>query len=198
MNTGRTILMVGVAVAMILAVIIGLRLTTPHSTATAPPPRSQPAPAPDPVAGPGAPDQPFLNIEGTQLSGSDPRGRRLWDLKATTLQVDRTKNIVTMIDVSGQLFEDEKPALAFKAPRATFFAATKDVELTGGVIGRTPDGRTLRAPRVRWDARKGVVVASGGVTVTQPGMIIRADSLTSDAAMRRPTFRGNISVQVTQ
>ena len=182
--------------AVILAVVAGLRRTTPPSTATAPPPQAQPAPAPAPA--PAEPDQPFLNIEGTQLSGSDARGRRLWDLKATSLQVDRTKNIVTMINVSGQLFENQKPALAFKAPTATFFAASRDVQLSGGVFGRTPDGRTLRAPVVRWDHRNAIFVASGGVTVTQPGMIIRADRLTSDAAMRRPKFTGNISVQVTQ
>lgn len=189
--------MIGVAAAVIVAAVVGLRRTTPSSTAPAPAPQAQPTPAPPPPA-PAEPDQPFLNIEGTQLSGSDPKGRRLWDLKATTLQVDRTKNIVTMINVSGQLFQNEKPALAFRAPKATFFAASKDVELSGGVFGRTPDGRTLQAPLVRWDARKAMFVASGGVTVTQPGMIIRADRLTSDAAMRRPTFSGNIRVQVTQ
>lgn len=181
---------------VIIAAAVGLRRTAPSSTATAPVPPAH-APAPAAPESPG-PDQPFLKIEGTQLAGSDPKGRRLWDLKATTLQIDRTKNIVTMTDVSGQLYEKEKTALTFAAPRAKFFAASKDVELTGGVSGRTPDGRTLRAPVVRWDGRKGIFVASGGVTVTQPGMIIRADRLTSDAAMRRPTFSGNISVQVTQ
>ena len=193
MHRKRVILSAAAMVAVILAAVVGLRRTTPPSTATAPP-QAQPAPGPAPAA----PDQPFLNIEGTQLSGADAQGRRLWDLKATSLQVDRTKNIVTMNDVSGQLFENERPALAFRAPKATFFAASRDVQLSGGVFGRTPDGRTLRAPVVRWDHRNAVFIASGGVIVTQRGMSIRADRLTSDAAMRRPRFSGNISVQVTQ
>lgn len=187
----RVILVVGAAVAVIIAVAVGLRRTPTPATAPAPQAQSAPAPAPEP-------DTPFLKIEGTQLSGSDTTGRRQWDLKAKTLQVDRAKNVVTLIDVTGQLFRNDAPALAFKAPTATFFAASKDVELSGGVIGQTPDGRTLRARVVRWDGRRAVFVASGGVTVTQPGMIIRADRLTSDAAMQRPTFDGNISVQVTQ
>lgn len=194
MHRKRVILSAAAMVAVILAAVVGLRRTTPPSTATAPSPQAQPAPGPAPAE----PDQPFLNVEGTQLSGADAQGRRLWDLKATSLQVDRTKNIVTMNDVSGQLFENERPALAFRAPKATFFAASRDVQLSGGVFGRTPDGRTLRAPVVRWDHRNAVFIASGGVIVTQRGMSIRADRLTSDAAMRHPRFSGNISVQVTQ
>lgn len=181
------------ATAVLIALAVGLRRQPPPPYSPAPVPQAAPAP-PSPSGG----DQPFLNIEGTRLSGSDVKGRRQWDLKAKTLQVDRGRNVVTLIDVTGQLFQNERPALVFKAPKATFFAASKDVELTGGVVGQTPDGRTLRAPVVRWDAKRAVFVASGGVTVTQPGMIIRADRLTSDAAMQRPTFDGNISVQVTQ
>lgn len=177
------------AAAVIVAVAVGLRQETPPPVSP-PPPQAEPAPP--------EPDPPFLNIEGTRLSGADTQGRRQWNLKAKTLQVDRTKNVVTLVDVTGQLFSGQRPALAFQAPKATFFAASKDVELSGGVFGRTPDGRTLRASVVRWNGREEIFVASGGVTVAQPGMTIRADRLTSDAAMQHPTFSGNISVQVTQ
>lgn len=193
MRRGLIILIAGAAVAVLIALAVGLRRPPPSPQASAPVPQAAPVPP-----SPSAADPPFLNIEGTRLAGSDAKGRRLWDLKAKTLQVDRSRNVVTLIDVTGQLFQNERPALVFKAPKATFFAASKDVELTGGVVGQTPDGRTLRAPVVRWDGRRELFVASGGVTVTQPGMIIRADRLTSDAAMQRPTFDGNISVQVTQ
>lgn len=190
---GRTILIAGAAVTVLIALAAGLRRPSPPPQASAPVPQAQPA---SPSASDA--DPPFLSIEGTRLSGADAKGRRQWNLKAKTLQVDRAKNVVTLIEVTGQLFKDERPALLFKAPKATFFVTSKDVELAGGVLGQTPDGRTLRAPVVRWDGRREVFVASGGVTVTQPGMIIRADRLTSDAAMQRPTFDGNISVQVTQ
>ena len=177
---------------VIIAAALALRRTPSPPPASTPPPQAEPAP---PQTGA---DPSFLNIEGTRLAGADASGKRQWDLRAKTLQVDRSKNVVTLVDVTGRLFRNEATALEFAAPKATFFAASRDVELTGGVVGRTPDGRTLRAPVVRWDGRRALLIASGGVTVTQPGMIIRADQLTTDAAMHRPTFTGNISVQVTQ
>lgn len=176
------------------AVIIGAGVWWWRAPVPVPSPASRPAPAaPRP-----RPDVPFLNIEETALSGVDAGGRRLWDVRATTLQVDRARNVVTLTDVAGQFYQAGTPSLVFTAPRGVYSVQTKQVELSGGVVGTTPDGRTLRAPTVRWDGRQQQFTASGGVTVSQQGMTIRADRLSSDAALRHPTFTGNITVKVTE
>ncbi len=163
-------------------------------------PRPSSAPlkgAPQPPASP-AVESPFLTVEGSQLAGVDDAGRKQWELRARTLQIDKQKDTVTLTEVSGQLYQAGASALLFAAPRAVFFVGSRDVELSGGVVGRTPEGRMLTAPRVRWDARRQQFTASGGVTVTQPGMVIRADTVTSDAVLQQTTFTGNIKVTVTQ
>lgn len=182
----------------LIAVAIGVRWwmsspapTTPASSPVQPAVPTAPAPAPP------APS-PFLRIEGTNLAGVDEAGRRLWEIQAKTLQVDRTKDTITLAEVTGQLYQAGTPQLQFAAPRGVFTVKSKDVELSGGVIGRTPDGRTLRAATVRWSGQIKMLSASGGVTVTQPGMTIRADSLTTDAGMKQITFAGNISVKATE
>lgn len=188
----RWMLAAGAAVALFV-VAVGVRwwLTPPPAPAPAPP-AARPAPSP-PQA-----EIPFLNIKGTQLSGADPEGRRQWDLRAKTLQLDRAKNLVVLTEVSGQLYQAGAPRLVFAAPQAVFFIATKDVELRGGVVARTPDGRTLRAAEMRWDGRRQLLIATGGVTVTQAKMTIHADRLTSDAGLAHPTFSGNITVKVNE
>lgn len=159
------------------------------------PPSAQPPAAP-PKAEP--PDAPFLQIEGTTLAGTDPQGRRVWDLRAKTLEVDRSKQKIMMTGVTGQFYSDGKPQLAFTAPVAVFDVTSKDVELSGGVLAKAPDGRTLRAARVRYGAAQRILAASGDVVLTQPGMSIRADELRTDAGLLEPKFSGNIIVHVSE
>ncbi len=168
---------------------------------TRPPSSVRPPEAPPPVSRPPTPESPeapFLHIEGTRLSSADPQGRKLLDLTARTLEVDRTRQRIALTTVSGALYAAGKPQLAFTAPRGVFAVASKAVELTGGVVARTPDGRTLRAARIRLDAGRRTLAASGGVTLTQPGMTIRADGLTTDAALEHTTFSGHIIMQVSE
>lgn len=165
----------------------------------APPPAAAPAPPPAP-----APAVPFLHIEGTTLAGVDQAGRRLWEMQAKSLQVDRQRDRISLLEVTGQLYESGQPRLQFAASRAVFVTASQDVELTGGVVGRTPDGRTLRAGSVRYSGQTKTLAASGGVTLTQParpgvtGMVIQADSLTTDAGLTQTTFAGNVKVKVSE
>lgn len=169
------------------------------------PPASPPAATPAPSApAPATPATPFLHIEGTNLAGVDEAGRRLWEMQARSLQVDRQRNRISLLEVTGQLFQSGKPQLQFAAPRAVFVTESKDVELAGGVIGRTPDGRILRAATVLYNGQTKVLTASGGVTLSQPvrpgvtGMVIQADRLVTDAGLAQTTFSGNVTVKVSE
>ncbi len=164
----------------------------------APPPAAAP-PKPAPVPGPTATaDLPFLRVEGSQLVGVDEAGKKQWELRAKTLRVDNEKNIVTLTELTGQLYQAGVPKFTFVAARGVLSIQSHDVEFSGGVAGRTAEGLTLQAPRIRWDAAHRQLVASGGVTLTQPGMVIHADQVTADATLHQTTFTGKIKVTVTQ
>lgn len=187
-----------IAGALLVGGLIGARWwggTTPPA-----PPAAQrsPAPQPAPPPAPAQPETPFLQIEGTKLSGTDAQGRRLWDIHAKTLEVDRSRQRIVMTSVTGQFYRAGKPEVVFSAPSAAFSAESKDVELSGGVVGRTADGRTLRAGGLRYQAATRTVIATGGVVLTQKGMSIRADALTADPGLNQTKFSGNIVVQVTE
>ncbi|MDQ7842478.1 MAG: LPS export ABC transporter periplasmic protein LptC [Armatimonadota bacterium] len=191
-----------VAAALVLGALIGARWMAGRVPAppAAPPAPSPTAPAPAPSAGPapGGPESPFLRIEGTTLSGTDPRGNLVWEIRATTLEVDRARERIVMTSVTGQFYQAHRPRLAFAAPTAVFHTRRRDVELTGGVTARTSDGRTLRAARIRYLPADRVIVASGDVVLTQPGVWIRADEVRTDPALNRQRFSGQIVVRATE
>lgn len=200
MTRSRVAAFISLAAVLAAGVLIGLwwdgRQPAPPAAEPAPPPAAQPA-SPAPGAG-GAQESPFLQIEGTNLSGADQQGRRVWDLKARTLEVDRSRRRLIMTAVTGQFYAEGKPQLAFRAPSAVLDVVTRDVELTGGVTVRAADGRTLRASRLRYAAGPGTLTASGDVRLDQPGVSIRADELRTDAALSQPRFSGNVVVRVTE
>ncbi len=165
---------------------------------TVPTPAPQPASVSVAPATQAAPEAaiPFVEVEGSHLAGVDPSGKKLWELRAKTVQIDRDKDTVTFTDVGGQLYQNGVPQFTFVAPRGVLFIASRDVELTGGVSGRA-NGRTLRAAQVRWDAAHQHLIATGGITLIDPRMVVSADKVVTDPALRQTTFTGNIRVRVT-
>lgn len=186
----------GVALLLLVVAAIGLRWwsisPTPPQPASAPP---LPTPTSRPTSGA---EFPFLKIEQSRLAGSDRTGRKQWELQAKTLQVDKEKNTVTLTEIKGQLYQAGAPRFAFTAPRGVLFIGTRDVELSGGISGQTTEGWTLQASQFRWDAAHQQFIASGGVTLTQPGMTIHAEKVVSDAMLHQTTFTGKIKVTVTR
>ncbi|MDR7454047.1 MAG: hypothetical protein QN137_06170, partial [Armatimonadota bacterium] len=58
--------------------------------------------------------------------------------------------------------------------------------------------RTLEADRVRWIPARRELEATGGVVLTQPGVVARADRLVADTALERTRLSGNVRVTTTE
>lgn len=198
----RALFVAALAAAAVLGVFVGSSWrgrTTPSRPAVPAAPSSPPrGPSPDAPSGSPPPPAPFLAIEGTALSAADPSGRRLWDLRAAQLSVDNAKQRVVLSRVTGQFYGGGAVRVTFSAPRAVFHVGSRDVEMSGGVLGRTTDGRVLRAAEVRWSAGQRTIQATGSVVLTQRGVAIHADRVVADIALDQARFLGNVLVQVTE
>jgi hypothetical protein len=100
--------------------------------------------------------------------------------------------------VTGQFYSRGAVQLTFTAPNAVFHIRSRDVELSGGVVGRAAGGRVLRAVRVRWSGAERAIEAAGGVVLTQRGVTIHSDRLLADAALDQAKFLGNVIVRVAE
>lgn len=112
--------------------------------------------------------------------------------------MDNARQRVVLRGVSGRFYRGAGVGITFSAPAAVFHVVSRDVEMSGGVMGRAADGRMLRASRIRWNAGTRQIQATGTVTLTQRGVAIHADRLAADAGLDQVRFSGNVLVRVTE
>lgn len=195
-GSGRWIA-IGLGIAVIPLVIWAL-LSAPE------PAPGRPGSAPGPVASPTVRPSPSprparlppIEVEGTAISTVDAAGRRQWDIRAESVAVDGASSTATLTAVEGTYFQAGEPAIAFAAPRGTFYVASRNVTLSGRVRARATSGQTLEADLVRWFPKTQQIEASGSVTLRQSGMIVHGDHLVADMSLQRTRMTGNIRVTV--
>ncbi len=156
------------------------------------------APAVRPSPGPQSGQIPAVEVERTTMSTVDAQGRRQWEIHADAVVVDGAANTATLTGVRGTYFQRGEAAISFSAPRGTFNVATRAVALAGGVKARAVSGRTVQADVVEWFPKTQQITATGAVVLRQKGLIVRADRLTADVALRRASLQGNIRVTVEE
>ncbi len=141
------------------------------------------------------PSQPFVEIQGTRLSGVDDAGRRQWELQAQSLQLDKDRNMAALVGVTGWLYHNGTQQIHLVASRATYASKANTVELSGGVVGTALDGRRFEADTMRWTAGARLD-ASGRIVLIQPGLTIRAERMRADASLEHVTFEGHVAITV--
>ncbi|MDR7522294.1 MAG: LPS export ABC transporter periplasmic protein LptC [Armatimonadota bacterium] len=141
---------------------------------------------------------PPVQVERSAISTVDPQGRRQWDIRAATISVDGAAGTAQLTAVEGTFFQAGAMAVTFTAPRGTFYIATRNVTLAGGVFARSATGRTLEAEVVHWYPKIRQIEATGSVVLRQQGIVVRADRLTADVALQRTKLDGNIRVEVAE
>jgi len=139
-----------------------------------------------------------VQVEHTAISTIDEGGRRQWDIRAEMVNVDGAGGTAALTTVEGTYFQAGEPLVAFDAPRGTFYIASRNVTLTGGVHARTTTGKTLDADDVKWFPKTKQIEATGAVVLRQKGLTVWADRLVADVALERYKLSGNVRVQASE
>ena len=120
--------------------------------------------------------EPTVEISSPALTRFDEAGRRLWELGAHSITLERQAERTEAEDVRLAFFRDEQVTLELTAPRLLLFNQSGDLELEGGVLARGEEGLQFRTERMRWDAEAGLLsgeleveVEKGGNRLKEPG-----------------------------
>jgi LPS export ABC transporter protein LptC len=131
MPRARVLLIFLFLAALAGGLLLGLRPAPP-------PPRSQ---------------EPTVDIVVPTLTKFDEAGRRLWELRAASLTLDRQAEQASAMDVQLDFFRDEQVTLEVVAARLLLSNKSGDFELEGGITAQGEQGLKFRTERMHWDAR---------------------------------------------
>jgi LPS export ABC transporter protein LptC len=204
----RSILYWGIPAALVATLVwtflphggVAPRVTAPPVPAASRPPAPAVDPSPPAVAStpgpssaepePGTP--PFAEIRQGDLEGADDTGRPRWRIVADVVTVVHDKNLVLLRNVRATLFERDGGTTVVTGARGRLDTATHEVELDGGVHGKSSTGRELFADQLRWLPKQGKVTGTGHIRLIQESVVMYADGMTSDTILGQTQFFGHV------
>jgi lipopolysaccharide export system protein LptC len=116
--------------------------------------------------------------DGTQMTAS-----------AKSASFNEVTQVATVLDFSGELYENDKLTATVSAPRATVDTAKRTVIAYGGVVLKSVERQTVvNASWIRWNANTHKIVGDGGVTVKSTNGTAEAAAFTADTSLKTYTL----------
>lgn len=137
----------------------------------------------------------LLEVQAARLVGTDAQGRVRWELRASSVAVDRRQR-VTAQRPAGYLTAEDGTRVRVEAERAVYARGESRVELVGRARVVAAQDRWAVAERMAYEPAKGLLVATGGVTLRADGWTVTAPRLVSEPALRRARLEGGVRVSL--
>jgi len=146
----------------------------------------------DPSPPPVPPDLTLRQIHMMETRG----GSRLWELWADRAEVREREGISVLTRVQRPVevvLYSSQGILRCTATRATIDLTTKDVQMDGGVVGRSEDGAELRTEMLRWVAATRRIQTDQPVTVSRGRWQSRGRGLEAETDLEQVRIFQNIT-----
>ena len=111
--------------------------------------------------------RPAIVVVGPSLTRFDEEGRRLWELEAGSITVDKEADRTLAEDVRLKFFSEGQVTLEVAAARLLLLGKSEEMELEGGIEARDDQGVRFYTERLRWDPKREVLVGTGEVEVVK-------------------------------
>jgi LPS export ABC transporter protein LptC len=155
--------------------------------------KDEPLPAAPPAEEPKAQEASTLSYVGNSIT-EEKDGKRLWELKAETIEIDSNTNNAQMKNVTGTFYQDKGGTIEIKAPEAFLDNKTKDITMPVKMEATSSDGGTFSANEARWSGKEQQFYGSGNIVVTKDDTVITGDKIESDTTMKKVKVYGNAKV----
>jgi LPS export ABC transporter protein LptC len=127
-----------------------------------------------PGPAPPRPEGPAIAVLAPTITRFDEGGRRLWELEAEVITLEREANRAVAESVRLRFFRDgeghatgqEEVALNAMATRLSLYGSG-EMELEGGIEARDDRGLEFRTERARWDPQRGLLSGDLEVEITR-------------------------------
>lgn len=123
-------------------------------------------------------------------------GSKLWELWADQAEVREREGVSVLTRVRRPVevvLYSSQGILRCTATQATIDLKTKDVQMNGGVVGRSEDGAELRTETLRWVAATRRIQTDQPVTVSRGGWQSRGRGLEAETDLEQVRIFQNIT-----
>jgi len=175
---GHGILRGAVALVAVLAVSCAA-----YPTETVPAARATPSP------------RPLLEIRGSRIVGTDPEGRRVWEVEAASVAVDATQRRARLERPRGMFFAADGQTVRFAAAFGEYGADRRRIRLWGSVEVVAAHDRWVRAEQATYEADR---LVARSVRFRWGRLLARADALEADVTLRRARLVGNVRLEAVE
>jgi LPS export ABC transporter protein LptC len=139
--------------------------------------------------------RPLLEIRTSRIVGTDPQGRRVWEVEAASVAVDEVQRQARLERPRGAFFAADGQTVRFAAAFGEYGADRQRIRLWGSVeVVAAPD-RWLRAEQATYEARR---LAARNVRFRWGRLLARADALEADVTLRRARLVGNVRLEAVE
>lgn len=151
-----------------------------------------PAVEPTPAARATPSPRPLLEMRTSRIVGTDPQGRRVWEVEAASVAVDAAQRGARLERPRGAFFADGGQTVRFEAAFGEYGANGGRLRLWGSVwVVAAPD-RWFRAEQATYEADR---LSARTVRFRWGGLLGRADALEADVTLRRARLVGNVRLE---
>ncbi len=123
---------------------------------------------------------------------------KYWELYAKTGSYDGSSKVVTLTDVLGNVYDDNKEViLSFEATKGSYDEETKALILDGKNLIISKTGASITSDKIEWGGKGTDIKASGNVVLkNSEDMITNSDSATFNSDLTYVQIDGNTQVQL--
>lgn len=155
--------------------------------------KDEPLPSEPQAVEPKTEEASMLSYVGNSIT-EEKDGKRLWELKAETIEINSSTKDIQMKNVIGTFYQDKGGKIEIKAPEAFLDNKTKEITMPIRVEATVSDGGTFAANEARWSGKDQRFYGSGNIVVTKDDTMITGDKLESDTTMEKIKVYGNAKV----
>lgn len=133
----------GMGIAALLGVLVALILNFSIL--------EEPAPVPEVLEKKGDAD---MHLDKIHYTSTNDQGIKEWELKASTANYFKDNNLAEFEDVDVVFYSEEKGTFTVRGDTGILNTETKDIELSGNVIGTSSDGYRFQTESLSYEADK--------------------------------------------
>ena len=142
---------------------------------------------------------PSLKLDDLVLEQAGDDGQLLWKLKAKKATYNRDKKEGEILDLSGELYQDGKPAFKISAKKGSILGDGKVLMLKDNIVAvAIKDGVELKGNEMEWKPKEDLMTIKNKFTATHKKMNLEAKEGEYFSRKRQANLSGKIVANVKE